>query len=57
VRLPGDLAQAIDTAIAERGYESASAFIRAAVQKELRQSGKETAEIEERMAATLIRLF
>jgi Arc/MetJ-type ribon-helix-helix transcriptional regulator len=58
VRLPGDLAQAIDTAVAERGYESASAFIRDAIQKELRQDGKETviADIEERMAATLIRL-
>ena len=58
VRLPRDVAQAIETAVAERGYESASAFIRDAVQKELRQDGKETAiaEIEERMAATLIRL-
>ena len=58
VRLPGELADAIDAAIAERGDESASAFIRDAIQKELRRDAKETAiiEIEERVAATLIRL-
>lgn len=58
VRLPEELAHAIDAAVAERGYESASAFIRAAIQNELRRDAKETmiAETEERMAATLVQL-
>jgi Arc/MetJ-type ribon-helix-helix transcriptional regulator len=58
VRLQEELAQAIDAAVAERGYESASAFIREAIQKELRRDAKETviAEIEERIATTLIQL-
>jgi Arc/MetJ-type ribon-helix-helix transcriptional regulator len=58
VRLPGELAHAIDIAVAERGYASASAFIRDAIQRELRRDARETttAEIEERLATTVLRL-
>jgi Arc/MetJ-type ribon-helix-helix transcriptional regulator len=55
VRLPGDLAAAIERAVAERGYESASAFMRHAIQKELRHDDNALAEVETRIAATLNR--
>ena len=55
VRLSDDLAAAIQRAVAERGYESASAFMRHAIQKELRHDDNTVAEVEERIAATLNR--
>jgi len=55
VRLSDDLAAGIERAVAERGYESASAFMRHAIQKELRHDEHAVAEVEERIAATLNR--
>jgi Arc/MetJ-type ribon-helix-helix transcriptional regulator len=55
VRLSDNLAAAIDRAAAERGYESVSAFMRHAIQKELRHDENAVAEVEERIAATLNR--
>lgn len=55
VRLSDDLAAAIERAVAERGYESASAFMRHEIQKELRHDENAVAEVEERIAATLNR--
>ena len=55
VRLSDDLAAAIERAVAERGYESASAFMRHAIQKELRHDENAVAEVEERIAPTLNR--
>ena len=55
VRLSDDLAAAIEQAVAERGYESTSAFMRHAIQKELRHDDNAVAQVEERIAATLNR--
>ncbi len=55
VGLSDDLAAAIERAVAERGYEFASAFMCHAIQKELRHDANAVADVEERIAATLNR--
>ena len=54
VRLPAAVSQAIDKAVKERGFQSASAFIRYAVEQELGR-GEELAKLEARVTATLDR--
>jgi Arc/MetJ-type ribon-helix-helix transcriptional regulator len=56
VRLPPALAQAIERAVQERGYTSASALIRTAIQRELGHAHAATSDCEERIAAALNRL-
>ncbi len=54
VRLPASLAEAIDKAVKDRGFQSGSAFIRYAVEQELGR-GEELVKVEARMTATLDR--
>lgn len=56
VRLSGDMAKRLTEAVRQRGFSSASAFVRHALQNELRQGEPAVSEVEERIAATLTRL-
>jgi Arc/MetJ-type ribon-helix-helix transcriptional regulator len=58
LRLTDDLTNRINVAVAERGFSSAAAFIRAAIQNELDRAAAERRieALEERIAATLARL-
>jgi Arc/MetJ-type ribon-helix-helix transcriptional regulator len=53
VRFPEDLARQLEEAVTQRGFSSASAFVRHAVQNELRQRETAVTKIEERIAGSL----
>ena len=56
VRVPGDLATKLPAEAEKRGFDSPSAFVRHAIQSELRQGESAVSQVEERMAATVNRL-
>jgi Arc/MetJ-type ribon-helix-helix transcriptional regulator len=58
LRLTDDLTRRINEAVTERGFNSAAAFIRTAIQNELEraETQRRIEALEERVAATLARL-
>lgn len=58
LRLTDDLTRRINEAVTERGFNSAAAFIRIAIQNELEraETQRRIEALEERVAATLARL-
>ena len=56
VRVPGDLATKLQAEAEKRGFDSPSAFVRHAIQSELRQGESAVNQVEERIAATVNRL-
>ena len=56
VRIPGDLATMLPAEAEKRGFDSPSAFVRHAIQSELRQGESAVSQVEERIAATVNRL-
>lgn len=58
LRLTNDLRRRINTAVSERGFSSAAAFIRAAIQNELDrgEAQRRSEALEERLAASVARL-
>jgi Arc/MetJ-type ribon-helix-helix transcriptional regulator len=53
VRFPEDLARQLEEAVSQRGFSSASALVRYAVQNELHRRETAVAKIEERIAGSL----
>ena len=56
IRIPDELANQLQNETNRRGFDSPSAFVRHAIQSELRQGESAAAQIEERIAATINRL-
>src|SRR4051794_973836 len=56
IRLPDDLAKAVEETAKDRGFASPRAFIRDAIRKELRSRAEDADSVEARLAATLERL-
>lgn len=56
VRLPDDLSTKLQAEADKRGFDSPSAFVRHAIQSELRQGDSAVNQVEERIAATVNRL-
>ena len=56
IRVPDTLFKQLQTDAEHRGFESASAFVRHAIQTELRQGESVVAQVEERIAGTMNRL-
>jgi len=56
IRTTGDLTKKIEHAASERGFDSASAFIRQAVSNELQSGDSAIRETEDRIVTTLDRL-
>jgi Arc/MetJ-type ribon-helix-helix transcriptional regulator len=55
-RAPDDVAEQIQAEAERRGFDSASAFVRYAVEGEIRHGESAVAQVEERIAATVNRL-
>ncbi len=56
VRLSDELAEQVQAAASQRGFENPAAFIRQAITTELRIGGSALREMEERIEASLLRL-
>jgi|SRR5579883_288417 Arc/MetJ-type ribon-helix-helix transcriptional regulator len=56
IRLSADLDQQIEKEARQRGFASASAFIRAAIESELKGHGQENLQLEQRVAASFDRV-
>jgi Arc/MetJ-type ribon-helix-helix transcriptional regulator len=56
VRLTSEMAQQVTDSIRARGFNSASAFVRYAIQRELQRDEPAVAQAEERIVATVTRL-
>jgi Arc/MetJ-type ribon-helix-helix transcriptional regulator len=56
IRLSDEIAAEIHSAVSDRGFESATAFIRQAISNELRHGAPALSEMEERIAASHDRL-
>ncbi|MCZ2075582.1 MAG: hypothetical protein HUU41_02965 [Bryobacteraceae bacterium] len=56
IRVPDALFKQLQTEAEQRGFESASAFVRHAIQTELQHGESVVAQVEERIAGTMDRL-
>jgi Arc/MetJ-type ribon-helix-helix transcriptional regulator len=56
IRLSDEIAEQINEAVSEKGFESVTAFIRQAISNELRNSRPEASEMEARIVASHDRL-
>lgn len=56
IRVPQDVVTRLQAESAKRGYDSPSAFVRHAIEAELRQGDSALSQVEERMAVTVSKL-